>query len=87
MVDTSNFATTSLILGIVSIPLIWVFGIGILLGILAIIFGIISLKKIKKEKLAGKSMAIAGIITGCIPIMWILSIGILAYFGILTPTG
>ena len=87
MVETSNSAITSLILGIVSIPLIWIFGLGILLGILAIIFGIISLKKINKEKLAGKSMAIAGILTGCIPIIWLLIIGILAYLGILNPAG
>ncbi len=87
MVETSKSAITSLILGIVSIPFIWIFGLGIILGILAIIFGIISLKKIKKEKLAGKSMAIAGLITGCIPLIWLLSIGILAYIGILTPSG
>jgi len=87
MVETSKFAIISLILGIISIPFIWIFGVGILLGILAIIFGIISLKKINKEKLAGKSMAIAGILIGCIPIIWLLSIGILAYLGILTPTG
>jgi len=85
MVETSNSAITSLILGIVSIPFIWVFGIGIILGILSIIFGIISLRNIKKEKLAGKNMAIAGIITGCISIILVLFIVILAYFGILTP--
>ena len=87
MVETSKSAITSLILGIVSIPFIYLFGLGIILGILAIIFGIISLKKIRKGKLAGKGMAIAGIITGFIPIIWILSIGVLAYLGILTPAG
>ncbi|MFA5142335.1 MAG: DUF4190 domain-containing protein [Candidatus Woesearchaeota archaeon] len=85
MVETSNFAIASLILGIISIPFIELFGLGVILGILAIILGRHSLKQIKRKKLAGKGMAIAGIITGGIPLIWLLSIGLLAYFGVLSP--
>lgn len=45
--------------------------LGVLLGILAIVFGIISLNKIKKNKemLKGKEFAIIGIITGALALL------------------
>ncbi len=82
MVETSKSAITALVLGIVSVFTISLFGLGMLLGILAIIFGIVSLRKIKKENLSGRGMAIAGIL---IPLIWILLIAFLAFFGILNP--
>lgn len=85
MAQTSRYAIISLILGIASISLFWIYGVGIVLGILAIVFGILALKQIKKEKLAGKGMAIGGIITGCVPLILLLAIGILAYYGVSTP--
>ncbi|MBT3394968.1 DUF4190 domain-containing protein [archaeon] len=56
---TTGFAIASLVLGI--------FGITIIGAILAIIFGIIALNKINKnKKIGGKSMAIVGIVLGSI---------------------
>lgn len=61
---TSGLAITSLILGIVSIPLVFVC-LGFLTALLAIIFGIIGLVVINGSNgmLKGKGMAITGIIT------------------------
>jgi len=65
--DRKGFAIASMILGIVSIVLFCLWFISIPCGILAIIFGVISIKS------TGKGMAIAGIITGGIGLL-ILSI-------------
>ena len=56
----TGMGVTSMILGILSIPVIFCYGFGIILGILAIIFGILSLKT------AGRGMGIAGIITAAV---------------------
>jgi len=60
---THGLAIASLVLGIVGF-----FFAGFVLGILAIIFGAISLKKIKRSGgfLNGKGMAIAGLVLGII---------------------
>jgi hypothetical protein len=59
-------AKIAMILGIAAIPLLCVFGLGALLGVVAIILGIIALVSISKNPLqyGGKGMAIAGIATG-----------------------
>ena len=63
----SGFNIASLVLGIVSIVL-WCTGyVSIICAILALIFGIIGIKK------QGKGMAIGGIVTGAIAFaLWIL---------------
>jgi len=64
--QTSGFAITSFVLGLLSfIPMI-----GVILGILAIIFGFISMNNIRKEKLGGKGFAIIGIIFGILGILF-----------------
>lgn len=63
---TSGMAMTSMILGILSIPLLCAFGIGIIPGIIAIILGIVALSAISRnpQRYGGRGMAIAGIATG-----------------------
>ncbi|HVT80688.1 MAG TPA: DUF4190 domain-containing protein, partial [Phycisphaerae bacterium] len=63
---TSGMAITSMVLGIVSIPLMCIWGAGILTAIPAIILGIIAMSSINKnpQQATGKGMAIAGIATG-----------------------
>ena len=56
--DKKGFAIASMVLGIVALVLFCVWYLSIPCGILAIIFGILSLKS------TGKGMAIAGLITG-----------------------
>jgi len=64
---TSGFAITSLVLGIIAIfpnPFS-----SIILGILALIFGLIAKSKINKGSVGGKGISIAGIILGIIGIV------------------
>ncbi|MBI2632750.1 DUF4190 domain-containing protein [Candidatus Pacearchaeota archaeon] len=81
---TAGLAITSLVLGLVAfIPLV-----GVLLGVLAIIFGILALRQIKKEKLGGRGLSIAGIVLGVAGILFtILLYGSLFYFGFVSETG
>ena len=62
---TSSMALTSMILGILAIPL-GCFGIGLILGIIAVVLGIIALSAISKNPVqyGGRGFAITGIITG-----------------------
>lgn len=80
----SGFAITSLVLGIVSfIPLV-----GLLLGLLAIIFGIIAKSKIKKGLYLGKGLSTAGIILGVLGILVTVALyGSLFYFGFVAKGG
>lgn len=63
---TNGLAITSLILGIVSIPMLLCYGSGVLFGIAALITGLIARGQINKSGGAqgGGGMALAGIITG-----------------------
>mgnify|MGYP006286930151 CR=1 FL=1 len=62
----NGMAIASMVLGIVSIPLICCCYIGVATGILAVIFGFLSGNKIKESNGAekGEGMALAGIILG-----------------------
>lgn len=57
----SSFALISLILGILSSMFYWLFG---LIPVLAIIFGIVALHRIKTHNQKGKGFAITGLILG-----------------------
>lgn len=58
-------ATASLILGIISIVLFWTFGFGVLLGILAIIFGVLGSNRARELPGAlHAGRAKAGLVTG-----------------------
>ena len=72
--QTSGFAITSLILGIVSFCGGWTF----IIPILSIIFGGISLSNISKNpNIKGKGMAIAGLVLGIIAIVgWLIYVAI-----------
>jgi hypothetical protein len=63
---TNGLATTSLVLGIVSIPLTFCYGTGILFGIAAFITGLIARRQIKESAgtQSGDGMALAGMIMG-----------------------
>jgi len=79
MGNTHGLAITSLVLGIIGLIFCWVPILGQLLLIGAIICGAIGLHKIKTDNtLEGKGMAIAGISVFAF-------IGMMAYFGVLSP--
>ena len=77
---SNGYAIASLVLGILSIPLGCCYGFGIILSILAIIFGIVS-KKSSGGRLSG--MAIGGIICAVLGIITSLFmiVGIIALIG------
>jgi hypothetical protein len=62
--------------GIASIPLLIAFGIGLILGILGLVFGVLGVKRIYRSNgaLVGRNIGIAGAICGGI------SLGIFAFY-------
>ena len=72
-----GLSIASLVLGICSLFLGFIPIIGWAIMILAIVFGFISLSKIKRnEYLKGRGFAITGIIIGFVSLIWILAITI-----------
>ena len=70
----SGMAVASFVLGLCSLLLFWTF----VVPILAIVFGIIGLNQIKKDKnLEGKAMALWGICLGAVTPILIIFVGIL----------
>jgi hypothetical protein len=61
-------ATTALILGIVGVVLFWTFWFGIILGVLAIIFGAMGLSRAKSGA-PNKGMATAGLVLGIVSVV------------------
>lgn len=77
--QSNGMATASLVLGIVSIVLCWIWVVGIIAGILAIILGVVAKKKIKANpNMGGKGAATGGLVTGIIGTAIALIIVILA---------
>ncbi|MFJ7060362.1 DUF4190 domain-containing protein [Streptomyces griseobrunneus] len=66
---SNGLGTAALVLGIISVVGFCMYGVNIILGILALIFGIIGLGRAKRGEATNRGMAIAGIITGSIGIV------------------
>ena len=67
---SNGFAIAALVLGIISILGFWTFGIGIIFGLLAIVFGAVGRKKSKDMVGDGKrGIATAGVVTGVIGVV------------------
>lgn len=67
---SNGFAVAALVLGIVSILGFWTFGIGVVFGVLAIVFGLLGRKKAKEMPGDGKrGLSTAGVITGVIGVV------------------
>ncbi|MER5967755.1 DUF4190 domain-containing protein [Streptomyces sp. NPDC002057] len=63
---SNGMGTTSMVLGIIAVAGFCLYGLGAILGILALIFGIIGLKKVGRGEATNRGMAIAGIVLGAI---------------------
>ncbi|HCF59912.1 MAG TPA: hypothetical protein DFS52_18205 [Myxococcales bacterium] len=62
---TDPFAVTSLVLGATGVFFAGCcFPLTLLLGLLAVVFGVVALSRISSSRAQGKGLAIAGIITG-----------------------
>lgn len=66
---SNGLGTAALVLGIISVVGFCLYGLNIVLGILALIFGIIGLGRAKRGEATNRGMAIAGIITGSVGIV------------------
>jgi len=73
----NGMATASLVLGIVSLVTILCYGFGLIPGILAIVFGILARKEIRRTEAQGMGMATAGIVCASIAI-GLLVLGVIA---------
>jgi hypothetical protein len=76
---TSGLATTSLVLGILSIPCLWIIS-----GLPAIILGMIAIGSINRSRgrLMGKGLAVGGIVTGILGSLCWTGGGVLFYVGL-----
>lgn len=85
MTKTNGLAISSMILGILSLFLFWIPIVGFLLPLLALILGIVSLRKISKNESAGKAFSIVGIVLGALFLIvgLLISFASLALFGAL----
>ncbi|MGI8626516.1 MAG: DUF4190 domain-containing protein [Geodermatophilaceae bacterium] len=60
----NGLAITSMVLGILALATSWLSLPGVILGIVAIIFGGIALARARSDRVSNKGMAIAGLVTG-----------------------
>ena len=67
-----GLAIASMVVGICSVVFTWVPPLAIVLGALALIFGIVSVAK----KMGGKGMAVAGIVTGAVGFLYAIEVAI-----------
>ncbi|WP_329283564.1 DUF4190 domain-containing protein [Streptomyces sp. NBC_00691] len=63
---SNGMGTASMVLGIIAVAGFCLYGLGTILGILALIFGIIGIKKCGRGEATNRGMAIAGIVLGAI---------------------
>lgn len=74
--ENKGFSIASMVLGIISIVLFCIWYLSIPCAILAIIFGVVGMKK------GGKGMAIAGLVLGIIAVAIVAVVYILAAIGV-----
>ncbi|WP_137993069.1 DUF4190 domain-containing protein [Streptomyces vilmorinianum] len=63
---SNGMGTASMVLGIIAVAGFCLYGLGIVLGVLALIFGIIGRKKVQRGEANNGGMATAGIVLGAI---------------------
>ncbi|MEV5192678.1 DUF4190 domain-containing protein [Streptomyces clavifer] len=65
----NGLGTAAMVLGIIAVVGFCLYGVNIILGILALIFGIIGLGRAKRGEATNRGMAIAGIILGSVGVV------------------
>ncbi|WP_228989902.1 DUF4190 domain-containing protein [Streptomyces sp. DH8] len=68
-VPNNGLGTAAMVIGIVSVVGFCLYGLNIVLGILALIFGIIGLGRAKRGEATNRGMALAGVILGSVGIV------------------
>ncbi|MFJ4922675.1 DUF4190 domain-containing protein [Streptomyces sp. NPDC088725] len=67
--QSNGLGVTAMVLGILSVVLFWFVGLGIVLGILALIFGAVGLRKARRGEASNSGVALAGVILGPIGVV------------------
>lgn len=73
-----GMAVTALVLGILALLLCWTVIGGVLLGLPAVILGIVAVVRARKGKSGGRGLAIGGIITGLLGIVLAIVLTVVA---------
>ncbi len=77
----NGLAIAALVLGIVSLALTLLCGIGLLTGVPAIVLGVLALRKISEQPgLTGRGLAIGGIVTGAVGVVISLLLVLFLFF-------
>ncbi|MGR8007971.1 DUF4190 domain-containing protein [Streptomyces hypolithicus] len=62
----NGYGITAMVLGIISVTFFCAYGLGVILGVLALIFGILGRKRVQRGEATNQGMALAGIILGIV---------------------
>jgi uncharacterized membrane protein len=79
-------AIAALVLGIAALVLCWTAFGGLVLGLLAVVFGIVALGRARRGEAGGQGRAIAGLITGAIGIV-LGAVLLFVYINLFTSSG
>jgi Domain of unknown function (DUF4190) len=80
---TNGMAIASLVVGLVSLPLTCLCGVGAIGGIVSIVLGFIARKQIPERGQKGNGLALAGIIMSVVSIALLIVVIILAATGVI----
>ncbi|WP_299058356.1 DUF4190 domain-containing protein [uncultured Nocardioides sp.] len=73
-----GMAVTALVLGILALLLCWTVIGGVLLGLPAVILGIVAVVRARKGKSGGRGLAVGGIVTGLLGIVLAIALAVVA---------
>ena len=76
----AGLAITALILGIIALLFFWTVIIGVLLGLVALVLGVIASGRAKRGVSSGRGMALTGAILGLLGLLGSIAVG--ALFGV-----
>ncbi len=62
----NGYGVAAMVLGIIAVTFFCAYGLGVILGILALIFGILGRKRVQRGEATNNGMALAGIILGVV---------------------
>jgi hypothetical protein len=82
----AGMAIAALVLGIAALVLCWTAFGGLVLGLLAVVFGIVALGRARRGEAGGQGRAIAGLITGAIGIV-LGAVLLFVYINLFTSSG
>ncbi|SDJ48328.1 protein of unknown function [Frankineae bacterium MT45] len=73
----SGMATAALVLGILALVTCWTVIGGLILGVLAVIFGTVAARRAGRGEADGRGRAIAGVVTGVLGV--VLAVGLIVF--------